>query len=243
MGERKTYLDRLYIATPCSADWESMEGDDRVRFCHLCNLNVYDLSMMTKGQAEALIMQTEGRLCTKFYRRADGSILTQDCPVGFRALRRRVSHYAGAVLSAFLSFVTVGAVRLPVYAMSSTQSCKHELRVKRSKLKSKDGQVVLAGTVYDVNEAVIVGAKVTLVNEQTEESQSVETSEEGAFRFTSVEPGTYTLVAESRGFQIFRKKNIQVRRGENLDLCITLHVGSLGGAAFLPERQKVVKSA
>ena len=243
MGKHGNYLDRLYIATPCSADWEAMEGDDRIRFCRLCNLNVYNISTMTKKQAEALIVQTEGRLCAKFYRRADGSILTQDCPVGLRALRRRASYYAGAILSSFLSFVTVGAINLPVYGMDAIQSCKHELRLKRSKLKSQNRQVVLAGTVYDVTEAVIVGAKVTLVNEKTEESQSLETSEEGTFRFPSVEPGTYTLVAESRGFQVFRKKNIQVRGGENLELGITLHVGSVGGAAFLPERQKMVKSA
>src|SRR4030095_1550937 len=89
-------LDRLYVATPCSADWDSMQGNDKVRFCQHCNANVYNISMMTKAQAERLIASSEGRLCTKFYRRIDGTILTKDCPVGLRALRRRVSRVASA---------------------------------------------------------------------------------------------------------------------------------------------------
>jgi len=28
-------LENLKIASPCTADWESMKGDDRSRFCSL----------------------------------------------------------------------------------------------------------------------------------------------------------------------------------------------------------------
>jgi hypothetical protein len=81
-----------------------MIGTDRVRFCGQCNLNVYNLSSMTKIQAESLIADTEGRLCVRFYRRADGSILTRDCPVGLLAIRRRLSYLAKASSAAVLSF-------------------------------------------------------------------------------------------------------------------------------------------
>src|SRR5688500_1859662 len=74
-------LDHVKIASPCSADWEQMIGTDRVRFCGACNLNVYNLSSLTKSQAESLIAQTEGRVCVRCYRRNDGSILTRDCPL------------------------------------------------------------------------------------------------------------------------------------------------------------------
>ena len=97
-------LDRVSVASPCKADWAQMIGTDRVRFCGQCNLNVYNLSSMTRVQAESLIADTEGRLCVRFYRRVDGSILTRDCPVGLRAIRRRLSYLAKAVSAAVLSF-------------------------------------------------------------------------------------------------------------------------------------------
>jgi len=101
-------LDHLRIAAPCPADWDQMFSfeDERVRFCSQCNLNVYNLSGMSRQEAEALINKTEGRLCVRFYRRADGSILTQNCPVGLKAIKRRVAWVAQVVLGMILSFVS-----------------------------------------------------------------------------------------------------------------------------------------
>jgi len=79
-----------------------MIGDERVRFCGQCSLSVYNLSSMTRADAESLIARTEGRLCVRFYRRRDGSIITKDCPVGLRAIRRRVSYAAKAIGSMVL---------------------------------------------------------------------------------------------------------------------------------------------
>ncbi len=83
-------LNDLRVANPCSADWAQMQGTDQVRHCNRCKLNVYNLSQMTEAAATALIVEKEGQLCVRFYRRADGTLLTRDCPVGFpvRAWRR-----------------------------------------------------------------------------------------------------------------------------------------------------------
>jgi hypothetical protein len=81
-----------------------MRGDERVRFCDQCSMNVYNFSEMTRREAEVLLTRTEGRLCVRFYRRADGTILTNNCPVGLRAIKRRVSKVATAILSAVVSF-------------------------------------------------------------------------------------------------------------------------------------------
>ena len=35
-------VGRLCIALPCLTSWERMEGDERVRHCAVCNLNVYN---------------------------------------------------------------------------------------------------------------------------------------------------------------------------------------------------------
>ncbi|MDQ2855866.1 MAG: hypothetical protein M3R68_06030 [Acidobacteriota bacterium] len=99
-------LNNVHVAAPCSADWDLMIGNELSRFCGQCNLNVYNLSGMTRSQAEHLIANNEGKLCMRFYRRADGSIITKNCPVGLRAIQRRVSKFTKAILSAVLSFIT-----------------------------------------------------------------------------------------------------------------------------------------
>jgi hypothetical protein len=104
LSKHKSPLDYVTVAAPCSAGWDNMIGDERVRFCGQCNLNVYNISAMTKQDAERLITQAEGRLCIRYYRRADGTILTNNCPVGLRALKRRLSRTASACASAVLSF-------------------------------------------------------------------------------------------------------------------------------------------
>ena len=104
MARFNSPLDKVRVAAPCNADWDAMIGNDRSRFCGQCSLNVYNLSSMTRSEAESLIAGSEGRLCVRFYRRADGSILTENCPVGLRALRRRVSSFSKAIGSAVLTF-------------------------------------------------------------------------------------------------------------------------------------------
>jgi hypothetical protein len=103
-------LNRVSVATPCPADWDRMVGGDRVRFCGQCQLNVYNLSAMSRDDAEALIARTEGRLCVRFYRRQDGSIITEDCPVGLRALKRRAVRIKTALMSSVLGLLAgIGA--------------------------------------------------------------------------------------------------------------------------------------
>ena len=98
-------LEDLRIASPRRADWGRMIGDDLVRFCCSCKKNVYNLSSLTRDQAEALILAEEGRLCIRYYKRADGTVLTSDCPVGLREAARMAWVKLAAVAAACLAFV------------------------------------------------------------------------------------------------------------------------------------------
>jgi len=110
MSRFSSSLDQVRIAAPCSADWDQMVGTDRVRFCGKCSLNVYNLSELSRSEAENFIANNEGRVCVRFYRRADGSILTKNCPVGLRAIRRRrVVQAASASIISFLAGLGVYA--------------------------------------------------------------------------------------------------------------------------------------
>ena len=97
------FLESLKIASPCEVPWESMQGGDHVRFCGQCAKNVYDVSRMPRAEAEALVRRSEGgRLCLRLARRADGTVLTDDCPVGLRRLRARAVWVAGKVAATLL---------------------------------------------------------------------------------------------------------------------------------------------
>jgi hypothetical protein len=92
-------VDQVVIASPCNVSWASMDGDGDVRHCGLCDKNVYNLSLMTRDEAEAAL-GAHPNMCARFYRRSDGTLLTQDCPVGQRRARfwRRTRGIAAAGL-------------------------------------------------------------------------------------------------------------------------------------------------
>lgn len=88
-------LENVRIASPCSADWNRMTGDDRVRFCGDCNKNVYSTAGMTRAETRELLTQhAGGELCLRIYRRADGTILTSDCSVGANDRKKKVRRLA-----------------------------------------------------------------------------------------------------------------------------------------------------
>jgi hypothetical protein len=83
-------LDRIQVASPCNASWDDMVGDERVRFCLQCDKNVFNLSAMSREDAERLLEErASGELCVRYYQRADGTIMTSDCPVGVKKKRRK----------------------------------------------------------------------------------------------------------------------------------------------------------
>jgi hypothetical protein len=94
-------LDDVQVASPCPANWDDMVGSDKVRFCASCQKNVFNLSGMKRDEAIQLVQATEGRICVRFFRRADGTMLTEDCPVGVQAALRRAKRmtYAAAAVS------------------------------------------------------------------------------------------------------------------------------------------------
>ena len=117
-------LNTIKVASPCHADWDQMQGDDQVRFCGGYRKSVYNLSEMTEGDAQALVSRLEGRLCVRFYTRTDGTLLTQDCPVGLGAVRRKFVRKLSCAAAVLLS-CAAGLVRWPGAALASPAVKKH----------------------------------------------------------------------------------------------------------------------
>jgi hypothetical protein len=118
MSKYTNPLDNVQIAAPCSADWNEMIGDERRRHCSQCQLNVYNLSAMTQTEAENFLINAEGRVCLRIYRRADGTVLTRNCPVGWQAIKKRASRTATAILA------LVGGIFGGVFGLESLKALR-----------------------------------------------------------------------------------------------------------------------
>ncbi len=214
-------LDNLRIATPCPVGWESMSGTDQVRFCEQCRLNVYNISELSRREAEQLIASTEGGICGRIYRRADGTVITRDCPVGLRAMRRRISKTAAAV------FALVGSLSGLVVGQAQSKRFKSgfgdQTRTTRKHIESNSSSVELTGLVLEANGAVVVGAKVKLSN-GTYDLHQTESNDEGKFSFSGVAPGRYSVNIESPGFEPFALKSLKLEKNEAIDIEVTLSV-------------------
>ncbi|HEX8615391.1 MAG TPA: hypothetical protein VF800_29245 [Telluria sp.] len=98
-------LLRIDIPEPCSASWEEMTGDHRVRHCKGCNKNVVNLSAMPAVQGAALIAgNLDGDLCVRMDMRHDGSVVSSDGGgnerLAARQPWRRLPGFAGAAVLA-----------------------------------------------------------------------------------------------------------------------------------------------
>ena len=116
-------FDRMIIPAPCDADWDSMIGNDRVRFCEHCNLHVTNLSNFTRQEAMRLVARSEGRLCVRFVKRNDGSALTKQMPHKLHQISRRVSRLAAAssrsaIVGSSAAVRSVGSGRRPIAGAS-----------------------------------------------------------------------------------------------------------------------------
>jgi hypothetical protein len=105
MEKTLSTLDQLSVASPCHVAWDEMSGDERKRFCNYCKLHVYDLSAMSREEAQSFVRRSEGRTCVRFFRRTDGTILTRDCPVGLRAVRLRFTRAVAALAGIVVALV------------------------------------------------------------------------------------------------------------------------------------------
>jgi carboxypeptidase family protein/TonB-dependent receptor-like protein len=76
----------------------------------------------------------------------------------------------------------------------------------------------ISGSVTDLTGGVLVGASVSLQNDQTGTARTATTNDEGRFSFNAVQPGTYTLSIEQRGFQRLERRNTVLSANENLAL-------------------------
>jgi hypothetical protein len=208
-------LPQINVASPCTADWERMTGDNRVRHCAQCNLNVYNFSEMSSGEIAQLLAASRGqRLCGRLYRRPDGTLLTSDCPVGLRSRIRRVSRTVGAALAAAMSVSLAGAQTAQRQPSSIVQIERAETGIHL--------------VVFDESRAVITKARVFVTNLAGDQIAEGATNATGQIRFPALAPDTYHLTVKVLGFKTL-KTTVSVPAHQMVDLEVTLQVGPAQG--------------
>ena len=215
---------KIQIASPCPANWTHMAGDDRVRHCPECNLDVYNFSAMTSAEIDRIVSHREGRVCARFYQRADGTMLTQDCPVGVRAMLRRASRSAAAL---FAALVSVG----PAMAQWAPKGFGNQLtQIQENRVCS------LRLIIEDATSARIPHAHVTLTNTASGKTVEADTDSNGQLSLSEVSPGDYDLSVTSIGFPT---KHELVSVPQTTNMTLKLEVASLMGEIVEVPRYRV----
>ena len=247
----KHFLNNATIPSPCSADWDSMIGNDQVRFCEHCNLDVHNLSRMTRNQAQRLVARAKGRLCVRYHRDPGGRPIT--LPVGRKLhhIGRRVSRIAAGAFTATLSVTSAVAQQ-----STSFQSGNMNTTVATQPNTRWTANSSLAGTVKDQNGAAIPGATVFVSQEEFRVALYLSTDFTGQFKLDSLQAGYYQLRIEAPGFAaeangVYVGPNSEARRDQTLRVAaieetvnVELATTTLGGAvAYVAPEDPFVRAA
>jgi hypothetical protein len=214
MTTRKNLLDRIEIASPCTANWDEMSGTDQIRYCSECRKYVYNLSEMTRREAEALLASRGNQMCARLIRDLDGTTLNVDSLPPVRLLGWKPGPVASTVVSAIIS-ITPGAA-----ALANGQSSSHSSQsVDASGHKTQrpaPGTLTstITGIVSDENGAALPGAAVTLTSEASGEVLSQLTSEEGEFRFDGLAARTYIVEIRAKGYNLVKHHDVDLQQGQ-----------------------------
>jgi hypothetical protein len=97
--------------------------------------------------------------------------------------------------------------------------------VGQQQAQTESPNAIVNGTVTDQTQAVVTGAKVVLINSAGGKFET-QVSEKGAYSFTHIQPGTYTVTVSAPNFSNKVFDNINVTAGLELRLDATLEPAS-----------------
>jgi hypothetical protein len=81
----------------------------------------------------------------------------------------------------------------------------------------------LSGTVEDPSGAMIGGCIITAVHKETNQQKTIQSDENGRFRFSYLPVGTYVIKAEQNGFAVINREVI-LSVGQSIEMPLQLSV-------------------
>src|SRR5215510_8527699 len=100
----------------------------------------------------------------------------------------------------------------------------------------------ILGSVRDPDGAAMVGVKITVTNEGTSIAKSVLSDSSGNYEVTHLNPGPYTVAAESAGFQRYLHQHINLETEQTLRIDIQMRVGQVTETITIEAQAPVVES-
>jgi outer membrane receptor protein involved in Fe transport len=101
---------------------------------------------------------------------------------------------------------------------------------------------ILTGAVKDTTGGVLPGATVTARNVATNETRSVVSSAEGAYRITNLPRGRYEVKAELQGFKTIAQSDVLLTVGDTVRLDFALEVGALSELVTVTSQAALVNT-
>ena len=83
---------------------------------------------------------------------------------------------------------------------------------------AQNNKGAIVGTVKDPNDALVANAQVKITSLKTGEVRTADSSDEGTFTITNLEPGAYNVTVEAAGFQAVTVEAVQVETNSRLPL-------------------------
>lgn len=110
-------------------------------------------------------------------------------------------------------------------------------------LFAQPGRGSISGSVSDPTGAIVVGAKVILVNASTGLTQHAATTASGLYTFVSLNPGTYQVTASQTGFETVTQDNVLVSVDQVTVVNIALRIGKASDSVTVTEGVDLVEPA
>ncbi len=227
MRKQEIDIQAMRVAKPCSASWEAMTGDERSRMCSQCSIRVYNIEEMTASEVRDFVFTNEGRTCIRLHRRADGTVITKDCPKGLQRMRKRAFGIAAAAFAAVLGLFSISfgqkghpdPTRL-VPGSTVEQTCPTD--------PEKD--IAIQGVVMDTHGASIPGVKISVVQVDGKNEKKIArallSDTNGKYIFPVLPDGEYRLKAEKDGFRTIKIEHLSVQTGCILNIDMRFEVSS-----------------
>jgi hypothetical protein len=84
----------------------------------------------------------------------------------------------------------------------------------------------ILGTVRDSSQSIVAGAHITITNAQTNFKQETVSGSDGSYHILALPAGTYRLTVTAAGFKTYNTTDIEVKVNDQLQVDVTLSVGS-----------------
>ncbi len=105
------------------------------------------------------------------------------------------------------------------------------------------GRGSISGLVTDPGGAVVAGAKVVLLNQNTGVSQHTVTTGAGLYSFISLNPGVYQVTASQTGFAPVAQDKVKVDVDQVTEVNLTLIVGAISEKVTVTESMELVEAS